>query len=551
VEHLFAKPARALGVFLLALALLVPVALPSTAEAKKGEPRQRGSGSERGALIVKFKAGVSDADAAAMGATAGASEIGRIDEIDARVMKVTGKDRKKVRQQLASNPAVLAVEDDGEARAVAVPADPMWSKQWFARKVRGPAAWDVTTGGTGPIVAVVDTGVQANHPDLRGRVLAGWNFVGNKANANDDGDHGTPVAGVIAAAANNGVGIAGMCWKCRILPVKVLNSSGGGSWSNVAAGIVWAANNGADVINLSLGGASGSTAMRDAVAYAVSKGIVVVAAAGNSSSTSKFYPAAYPGVLSVAATTSSDGLYKFSNRGAWVRIAAPGCTHSTSVGSKWRTFCGTSAAAPIVAGIAALVRSRAPGASRVQVEKAMLSTTVKVGSAIGGGRVNAANAVRALGAPVANPTPAPTAKPTPTPTPKPTPAPTPKPTATPTAKPTATPSATPTGQPGIPKWGYSRWDDRLWGRDDIDSRWFAFGGKVRFYLRWSNLERVRLEVENAWGQRVHAYHDRGWGHGDHSHGEFKLWLPPGHYKLTFSGDYQGETYYRVEVEWHE
>jgi subtilisin family serine protease len=451
VVNLLVKPARALGVLLLAFALLVPAAMPDAVEAKKSEPRQRGSGSERGALIVKFRAGVSDADAIALGNSAGASEIGRIDEINARVLKVTGRDRKKVRQQLASNPAVLSVEDDGEAHAVAVPTDPLWSAQWYARTVRAPAAWDITTGASETIVAVIDTGVQANHPDLKGRVLAGWNFVGNNANAEDDGDHGTPASGIIAAAGNNGVGVAGMCWKCRILPVKVLNSSGGGTWSNISAGIIWAANNGASVINLSLGGASSSSALRDAIDYAVAKDIVVVAAAGNNGSTSKFYPAAYPGVISVAATTSSDGIYNFSNRGSWVRIAAPGCTHSSSIGSTWRSFCGTSAAAPVVAGIAALVRSRAPHASKSQVENALLSTTVAIGTVIGGGRVDALGSLHAA-APLASlpkPTPSPTPKPTPSPTPKPTPSPTPKPTPSPTPTPTPPPPTVPKGLTGV------------------------------------------------------------------------------------------------------
>ena len=377
VEYLFAKPARTLGVFLLGLAVMLPVMAPAVVEAKRGESRQRGSGAESGALIVKLKPGATESDAAALAAL-GVDEIGRIDEINARVLRVSGRDRGQVRRLLASNPAVEAVEEDGEAQATLVPTDPLWSKQWYARTVRAPSAWNVTTGSSQPVIAVLDTGVQANHPDLRGRVMAGYNFVANTTDAKDNGDHGTPVAGVIAGAGNNGVGVAGLCWQCRIMPVKVLNSTGGGTWSNISAGIIWATNQGANVINLSLGAASGNTALRDAIAYAISKGVVVVAAAGNSSSTSKFYPAAYPGVISVAGTTSADKIYSFSNRGSWVRLAAPGCTHTSSIGSTWRSFCGTSAATPVVAGAAGLVLSRVPTATRKQVTNALLNTAVPI-----------------------------------------------------------------------------------------------------------------------------------------------------------------------------
>ncbi len=254
------------------------------------------------------------------------------------------------------------------------PNDPLWSKEWFARKVRAPLAWDTTVGAGAPVIAVLDTGVQASHPDLTGRVLQGRDFVNNDNNAADDMGHGTMVAGVAAGAGMNSRGVAGICWRCKILPVKVANSNGNVRWSNVAAGITWAANHGADVINMSFGGLNGSSSVANAVAYARNHGVVVVAAAGNEGTSQRFYPAAYPGVLSVAATTSTDGLYSFSTRGAWVKLAAPGCTWTSQRGSKWGSFCGTSAAAPIVAGTAGLVFAAFPGASRSQVENKILNT---------------------------------------------------------------------------------------------------------------------------------------------------------------------------------
>ena len=190
------------------------------------------------------------------------------------------------------------------------------------------------------------------------------------------------------------------------------NSNGNVRWSNVAAGIAWAANHGANVINMSLGGLNGSSSVANAIAYARNHGVVVVAAAGNEGNSQRFYPAAYPGVLSVAATTGTDSLYSFSTRGAWVKLAAPGCTWTSQRGSKWGSFCGTSAAAPIVAGTAGLVFASFPGASRSQVENKILNSAVHVTSAIGGGRIERCRRRRRLGAGTGSkPRPQPDAKP--------------------------------------------------------------------------------------------------------------------------------------------
>ena len=188
----------------------------------------------------------------------------------------------------------------------------------------------------------------------------------------------------------NGVGVAGMCWRCRIMPVKVAGSHGTLTWSNAIAGILWATDHGANVINMSFGSLYGSAALADAVSYAESHGVVVVAAAGNEGNTAKFYPAAYPGILSVAATTSNDSLYSFSTRGSWVRLAAPGCTWTSQRDSTWGSFCGTSAAAPVVAGIAGLYIAAHPGAMRSEVQYAITSTAAPIAVNIGGGRVDAA-----------------------------------------------------------------------------------------------------------------------------------------------------------------
>ncbi|MGH2933753.1 MAG: S8 family serine peptidase [Gaiellaceae bacterium] len=223
--------------------------------------------------------------------------------------------------------------------------------EWQAGALDLPLAWQVTTGGPASVVAVVDSGVQADHPALQGRVLPGYDFVHGDTNANDDNGHGTAVAGIIAS----------VCPGCRILPVKVLDEHRTGDWPTIAAGIVWAADHGAQVINLSVGGAHALDVVAAAVAQAVSKGVIVVAAAGNDGSDESFYPASYPGVISVAAVDQTGARSSFSNFGGGITVAAPGCATAPWLESGYTSdFCGTSTAAPFVAGLAGLARAFDP-----------------------------------------------------------------------------------------------------------------------------------------------------------------------------------------------
>jgi subtilisin family serine protease len=330
-------------------------------------------------------------------ANAGAAIVGRMDQIDTLVVAVAaGRSRAAVMRSLAANRAVLAVEADASAHLMLTPNDPYWPEEWFARKVRVDRAWDTTTGSHGPVIAVLDTGVQASQPDLEGRVLRGRDFVNDDDNAADDAGHGTRVAGIINAVGMNRRGIAGMCWDCRILPVKVADRQGDIRWSNAAAGLIWATDHGARVVNMSFGHTSGSATMAHAVYYAHIHGVLVVAAAGNEGNTNKFYPAAYRGVLSVAATNQHDNLYEWSTRGDWVRVAAPGCAWTTWRGTNWGEFCGTSASAPSVAGTAGLLLSIRPRATRSALIFAIVSTAARVTPAIGGGRLNANAALQAI-----------------------------------------------------------------------------------------------------------------------------------------------------------
>src|SRR5262249_35982897 len=161
----------------------------------------------------------------------------------------------------------------------------------------------------------LDTGVDANHPDLRGAVLQGFDVVGNTTSTADVEGHGTSVAGIIAARSDNAAGVAGICWTCTILPVKVLGADGTGDMATLASGIIGAADAGARVINMSLGGPVGGPTLDQAIAYAVAKNVVLVAAAGNDGTSTPFFPAANPNVIGVAATDEADQLYSWSNRG--------------------------------------------------------------------------------------------------------------------------------------------------------------------------------------------------------------------------------------------
>ncbi|OJF12843.1 hypothetical protein BG844_18480 [Couchioplanes caeruleus subsp. caeruleus] len=300
---------------------------------------------------------------------------------------------------LRADPAVAYVERDHIAGiAATVPNDPSFVSQWGIKRAGVGTAWDTTRGRGGVVVAVVDTGVKAV-PDLSGRLLAGYDFVNDDTNAADDQGHGTMTAGVIAAAGNNAVGAAGICWFCKIMPVKVLNSKGYGTYSDIARGIRWAADKGADIINLSLSGTEDSQLLRDAVAYAGGKGAMVLAAAGNLGHSKPHYPAAIPSAIAVGGSTPGDLRYSWSNYGGWVDIAAPGCNLAQGLNGAVSQFCGTSSATPFAAGVAALLASTSPMPTAAMIRSALVSSADKLPGAWvdpSGGRVDAAAALASL-----------------------------------------------------------------------------------------------------------------------------------------------------------
>jgi type VII secretion-associated serine protease mycosin len=265
----------------------------------------------------------------------------------------------------------------------AVPNDPYYNgyQKNALTTARVPQAWDLSKTTGSQIVAVIDTGVDAGHPDLAGRLLPGYNATSPNRGPIDDNGHGTMTLGIIAASANNGIGVAGVGWAAKAIPVKVLDKDGNGWDVDIAEGIDWAVAHGATVINMSLGGPGYNPVLEQSIVNAAAKGVVLVAASGNEGSGVPQYPAAFEQVFAVGATDPAGNLTEFSSYGDWVDLAAPGweilSTYPRVVGDPNDipyAFCtGTSCSAPIVAGVAALVRNKYPTLSNEQVETRLRS----------------------------------------------------------------------------------------------------------------------------------------------------------------------------------
>ncbi|MBU2632875.1 S8 family peptidase [Patescibacteria group bacterium] len=386
-----------------------------------------------GQVLVKFKDGTPQGIIDATMRGNNSTVRSKIVDLNVLVLKVPQAAEEKVAFALSHNPNVEYAELDYMAQALMTVDDPYFSTQWGLENtndadIDAPAAWDITKGNE-TIVAILDSGVSKNHPDVSAQVVVDRANYSDSATDDDVYGHGTHVGGIVAAMTNNGVGVAGVCPDCKLMSVKVLNDSGSGAYSWIANGITYAANHGAKVINMSLGGSRKSITLENAVNYAWNKDVVVVAAAGNSGNQSKTYPGAYTNAIAVAATDNQDKKASFSEYGSWVDVAAPG----VSIYSSWNdnsspsnpqpdcisaTECykyasGTSMSTPMTAGVVALIWSTNKYTTASQVRNRLEVTADKIagtGTYWSAGRVNAFNAVDGN---YILPTP------TPTPTPKP------------------------------------------------------------------------------------------------------------------------------------
>lgn len=354
-------------------------------------------------LIVKLKSGAAENSYQSSLRLRGGRERGGIAKLNARVVSVPAANASLLHGELSRHAEVEYVEPDHLAMALATTNDPLFTQgsQWHLAKIQAPTAWDAQTGSPTLRVAVVDSGVTASHPDLVGKVLPGYDFFANDADATDENGHGTAVAGVISPTANNALGVVGVTWNCPILPVRVLGADGSGNYSAIANGIIYAADQGARVINLSLGGTASSTTLQSAINYAWSKNCIVIAAAGNNGNNVPVYPAACTNVVAVSATDTNDVRTSWSNFGTYVDVAAPGANIMTLFGAnQYAGWNGTSFSSPVTAGVAALMASANPALSNSQVVSLLTANCDDVGVAgydvdTGFGRVNAQRAVAA------------------------------------------------------------------------------------------------------------------------------------------------------------
>lgn len=301
------------------------------------------------------------------------------------------------------------VERDYYARTAAVPNDPSYISQWHLPRIQSAEAWSVTTGSASVVVAVIDSGVYEKHPDLTAKLVPGWNFVDGNADTTDVIGHGTAVAGTLAAASNNGIGVAGVSWASMIMPLAVVDQNDYAAYSDIAAAIEYAADRGTRVINISIGGPNASSTLQSAVDYAWNKGAVIFSSAMNDSTSAPYYPAACSHVVAVSATDNNDHLASFSNYGNWISLAAPGTEILTTMnGGGYGYWYGTSFASPITAGVAALCLAVNPALSNAALVSLLEQTADDLGpagwdSSFGWGRINAYRAVLAAAPVTASP----------------------------------------------------------------------------------------------------------------------------------------------------
>ncbi|MGM7702788.1 S8 family peptidase [Pseudalkalibacillus sp. Hm43] len=349
-------------------------------------------------LIVCVKSRVSEEEARRMISDENVRIIREIPQLNAYVLRVRPGSINGMKRRFENKPEVEYAEVDETMSIQLVPNDPLFNQQWGLLKINSTRAWNITRGSSLLKIAILDTGVNAAHPDLNAKIVLNVNFS-TSSTSQDLNGHGTHVAGIAAAVTRNAIGVAGLAINPKIMNIKVLDDNGIGFFSDIASGILNATDNGAKVINMSLSGPTASATVQNAVVYAANNDVILVAAAGNDNTSAQYYPAAYAQVISVAAVDQNDAKASFSNFGAsWVDVAAPGVdilstlpiTANSTGQTDYGTLSGTSQSAPFVSGLAALMASLEPDPTIVR--NAIESTAVPIsgtGTLYEHGRINA------------------------------------------------------------------------------------------------------------------------------------------------------------------
>lgn len=405
----------------LATRIILIVCIGSLLFGSASDAARRPDKYKAGEILVKFKPG---APAKGIIASHRATVREVVPRIDVYCLRLPpGLSVPEAMKKFSRNPNVVFASPNHILYAIVFPNDEWF--EWFQwglyntegrYDIHAPEAWDLHTGSTSTIIAIIDTGIQSSHPDLTGKVIQGYNAIDGSTNADDDHMHGTFVAGIAAASTNNYEGIAGVDWHARLMPVKVIDASGQGEEIDAAEGIVWAVSNGANIINLSLGTYLDVPALEAAVNDAWDAGSVVVCASGNDDlddATSPHYPSYYPTTIAVGATneydqrcTAADWFFGGSNYGDSLDVMAPGnwiwstapTWYPTLFGVPYELASGTSASAPFVSGLAGLIWAAHPGWTNQQVRAQIELTCDDIGTAgwdryTGWGRINAYRAL--------------------------------------------------------------------------------------------------------------------------------------------------------------
>lgn len=364
-----------------------------------------------GRLIVGARAGLAEGELGKISGLHG-GKARRLGRSDLYVVDLPGNASEKAVQALLSkHPQLRFAELDQRVAPALAVNDPYAGSQWHLGKIGAHQAWDITQGA-GITIAVLDSGIDAAHPDLAARLVPGWNVIDGNSNTADVNGHGTAVAGAAVATLNNGTGVAAVAGLARLMPVRIADANAYAYWSTVAQGLIWAADNGARVANISYGGVTGSSSVRSAAQYLKSKGGLVVVSAGNTGIEET--TGASTSMITVSATDANDQRSSWSSYGSYVTLAAPGQDiWTTTRGGGYQAWWGTSLSSPVVAGVVGLMMAAKPSLASDQIESLLYSTALDLGTAgrdklYGHGRVNAAAAVQASVAAQAPDTQAPT-----------------------------------------------------------------------------------------------------------------------------------------------